>query len=184
MAGNFEITTHGVATVVGSIKADAERVKGESKRIATRAAEEAAATMRFLVPKGTSDMFMGYDTLESRISSTPAVYQPGGAGGGGTWVAKAGVRESPRFPDPKRDPAYWVYEGTGLFGPHRTEILPRSGNFMVFKSKGRWVFTDVVKGQEPQRLWVSAAQDRANAVVANELAKLAEDFRNRQRELP
>jgi hypothetical protein len=172
MAGNFEIVVEGGASATAKLRGDADRLKEWSRRTVEKAAQEGASVMRFLVPKGTSDMFLGYDTLESRIDSSEAVWHPGGAGGGGTWEAHAGVRRSPRFPNPLEDPATWVYEGTGLAGPKHREITPRAGNLLVFFWEGKWWFTSHVKGQEPQRLWVESAQARANAVVASELATL------------
>lgn len=169
MAGNFEIVVED-HIAKAKLRGSADREKEWSQKVVTDAARQGAQVMRFLVPKGTSDMFIGYDTLESRIDSSDAAWHPGGPGGGGTWEARAGVRRSPRHPDPMEDPAAYVYEGTGLFGPFRRLIVPRSGNFMAFKLNGRMVFTKFVKGQEPQRTWVIAAQERANAVVANALA--------------
>lgn len=181
MAGNFSIEVSGTATVAARVRGDAERAKEASRAIATKAVKEAATTMRFLAPRSSEDnMFIGYDTLASRINWSRAIYKPGGAGGGGAWVAKAGVRRSPRFTNPLDDPAVYVYEGTGLFGPFHRVITSRAGNFMVFKYKGRWIITDQVKGQEPQRLWVDAAQDRANAVVAEWLGKFEVEMRLRQ----
>lgn len=180
MSGNFSIEVSGTASVVAKVAGDVRRAKEASSAIATKAAKEGARTMRFLAPSGSEDVFIGYDTLESRIDWTRAVWHPGGAGGGGFYEAKAGVRRSPRFPNPLQDPATYVVEGTGLFGPFHRVITPRAGNFMVFKYKGRWVITDQVKGQEPQRLWVTAAQDRANAVVAEWLGKFEVEMRLRQ----
>jgi hypothetical protein len=169
MSGNFEIVVED-HMAVAKLRGDADRAKEWSQRVVTKASHEAAKVMRFLVPRGTSDMFIGYDTLESRIDSSKAIWHPGGLGGGGEWEAKAGVRRSPRYPNPMEDPAAYVYEGTGLFGPFKRLIVPRSGNFLAFKWHGRMVFTKYVKGQEPQRTWVIAAQERANAVIASALA--------------
>lgn len=170
MAGNFEITVEGDRVAVAKLRGDADRAKDWAQRTVNKAAREGARVMRFLAPKGEDSMFIGYDTLESRIDSSPAKWHPGGPGGGGNWEARAGVRRSPRYPNPLEDPATYIYEGTGLFGPFKRLIVPRAGNFLAFMWKGRMHFTKFVKGQEPQRLWVSAAQDRANAVVAAELA--------------
>lgn len=184
MAGNFTIEVNGTASVVARLKGDVAVAKEFARNLTTKAATEGARTMRFLAPRGAGDTHLGYDTLESRISSTNAVWHPGGVGGGGYYEAKAGVRRSPRFPDPKRDPASWVYEGTGLYGPRHRMIVARAGNFMVFKWQGRWFFMREIKGQEPQTLWVSAARERANAYVVSGLARFAAAMRRKQGTLP
>lgn len=171
MAGNFEITVKDYGTIA-KVKGETDRVVEVSKEIAEDAAQQAAYIMRFLAPEGDSDIHVGYETLKSRIDWSRAMWHPGGAGGGGYWEATAGVTRSTMH-RPEDDPAVFVYEGTGLFGPFRRLIVPRAGNLLVFQDKGRWIFTPHVKGQPPQRLWVMAAQDRANAVVASRLAILA-----------
>jgi hypothetical protein len=170
MAGNFELTVKDYGTVA-RINGDTDRLVETSKDIAEDAAQQAAYIMRFLAPEGDSDIHVGYETLKSRIDWSRATWHPGGAGGGGFWEAAAGVTRSTMH-KPDEDPAVYVYEGTGLFGPLRRLIVPRSGNFLVFIDKGKKVVTPYVKGQPPQRLWVMAAQDRANAVVASRLALL------------
>lgn len=57
--------------------------------------------------------------LRAAINFTPARYRPGGAGGGGTWVAVVGVDET-RAPH-----ANWLLHGTGVFGPRRRQIYPK-----------------------------------------------------------
>jgi len=171
MSGNFEMMVKDYGTVA-RVKGDADRAVATSRDIAEDAAQQAAYIMRFLAPEGTSDIHVGYETLKSRIDWSRAVWHPGGAGGGGFWEAMAGVTRSTMH-KPDEDPAVFVYEGTGLFGPFRRLIVPRAGNLLVFIDQGRKIFTPYVKGQPPQRLWVMAAQDRANAVVASRLAVLS-----------
>lgn len=168
MSGNFEITLRDYGTVA-RVRGETDRLVSVSKDIAEDAAQQASYVMRFLAPEGTSDVHIGYETLKSRIDWSRARWHPGGAGGGGFWEAAAGVVRSVMH-KPDQDPATFVYEGTGLFGPLKRLIVPRSGNLLVFIDKGKKVFTPFVKGQPPQRLWVMAAQDRANAVVAARIA--------------
>lgn len=170
MAGNFDITLHDYGAMA-KVKGDADRLVAVSRDIAEDAAQQAALVMRFLAPEGTSDIHVGYETLKSRIDWSRATWHPGGVGGGGYWEAAAGVTRSTMH-GPDDDPAIFVYEGTGLFGPFKRLIVPRAGNLLVFIDKGHKVFTRHVKGQPPQRLWVMASQDRANAVVAARIAEI------------
>jgi hypothetical protein len=45
--------------------------------------------------------------------------------------------------------ALWVEEGTGIYGPHHSPIIPRHTHFLVFKPKGSsvYVFAKSVKGR-------------------------------------
>lgn len=47
--------------------------------------------------------------------------------------------------------AWFVHEGTGLYGPHHQLITPRQAQVMVFQSKklGKKVFTKTSKGMPP-----------------------------------
>lgn len=40
--------------------------------------------------------------------------------------------------------------GTGLYGPRRQMITPRSGRFLRFKVNGQWVFARAVRGVKPK----------------------------------
>lgn len=177
MSGNFEIVVEEHGTIA-KVKGTTDRLVEQSKRIVEDAAEASSRTMFYFAPSSGrgANPNQGTETLKSRISWSRARWHPGGLGGGGTWEAVAGVKRSPLHPDPMQDPATFVYEGTGLFGPLHRLIVPRSGNFLVFMDGARKVFTKHVKGQPPKRLWVTAAQDRANAVVAARIALI--DSRN------
>lgn len=176
MAGNFEIDVNGSTAAIAGIKADADRAKKVSQRIVVGAAKDAADLMRVLAPRGSYEKDeIAYDTIHSRVASDKtALYVPGGAGGGGTWTARAGVKRSVRYPDPDHDPASLVTQGTGLYGPNPHMIYPRAGNLMVFKYEGKWWRMRWMKGQEPQTDWVERAQDRANAAVKAAVAMFAE----------
>ncbi len=48
--------------------------------------------------------------------------------------------------------AMWVHEGTGIYGPRGTPIVPHGGGtYLVFKSKrtGKMVFARSTRGQHP-----------------------------------
>lgn len=174
MAGNFDMTVD-TLDAVAKIKGDAERLKHRSIKIVEEAAKEAAHTMRLFVPRSQAGK---PGSIYSRISWDRAEYHPGGEGGGGYWVANAGVRGVANRQNPEYDPALLVYYGTGLFGPRRHLIegksigRKRAGNILVFEDGGKTIFTHHVKGQPPQRIWVISAQRRANAVVASRIAMI------------
>jgi hypothetical protein len=44
----------------------------------------------------------------------------------------------------------WVHNGTGLYGPHKTPIVPRRAPFLVFHYRGRKWIKRSVRGQRPQ----------------------------------
>ena len=49
--------------------------------------------------------------------------------------------------------ASFVEEGTGLFGPRKKKIVPKTKPFLVFRTKsGAFVRTKSVKGQKAQRM--------------------------------
>lgn len=61
--------------------------------------------------------------------------------------------------------AWWVHEGTGIYGPRHTKIVPRTASVLAWKSKvygaknGRyagWVFAKSVKGMKPNRFLTKA----------------------------
>lgn len=55
--------------------------------------------------------------------------------------------------------AAFVHQGTGLYGPHRTPIKPRSARYMVFMGRdGNLVFAKQVIGQ-PARPFLTEAMD-------------------------
>ena len=46
--------------------------------------------------------------------------------------------------------AKWVHTGTGIYGPYKTPIVPRTAPLLVFKYKGRSWGLKSVKGQKAQ----------------------------------
>lgn len=45
----------------------------------------------------------------------------------------------------------WVNDGTGIYGPKRQRITPKTAKFLHFHWKGREWFLKSVRGQRPQR---------------------------------
>jgi hypothetical protein len=45
----------------------------------------------------------------------------------------------------------WVNNGTGIYGPHGTPIVPKRSEFLIFNIGSRWFKMRSVKGQKPQR---------------------------------
>lgn len=47
--------------------------------------------------------------------------------------------------------AYWVHQGTGIYGPRGARIYPKNGKFLRFKPRGGkgYVFARSVKGIRP-----------------------------------
>lgn len=57
--------------------------------------------------------------------------------------------------------AEWVERGTGIYGPHKTPIVPRRGRFMVFTPRGSQVqvFARSVRGQPGKHFLRDAARE-------------------------
>lgn len=55
--------------------------------------------------------------------------------------------------------AAFVHEGTGIYGPKRTPITPKSGSVLVFKVAGKQVFARSVKGM-PGRPFLRSAMEQ------------------------
>lgn len=68
-----------------------------------------------------------------------------------TYEGNVGVRLQARY-------GKWVNSGTGLFGPFRTLVVPKTGNVMVFRKfdptvrpgKEQFIFAKTTKGQRGQ----------------------------------
>lgn len=45
----------------------------------------------------------------------------------------------------------WVNDGTGIYGPRRQRITPKTANFLHFHWKGREWYLKSVRGQRPQK---------------------------------
>lgn len=156
MAGNFSIEVEesgpGISVELPGIAA---RQVAHMRDVAEGAAKVGAAWMRWMAPKRSSD-------LANAVTSTDAVWHPGGLGGGGYWEAETYISEE------EEDKARWVFEGTGIFKDGATDadrIYPSTGNILAFMHNGHMVFARSVKGQEPQTEWVTGAQEAADFYV-------------------
>jgi HK97 gp10 family phage protein len=60
---------------------------------------------------------------------------------------------------PNKEYALYVHEGTGIYGPKKRPITPRSGKMLAWKSKGgTWAFARSVKGIKPNPYMEKAYQ--------------------------
>ncbi len=73
-----------------------------------------------------------------------------------------------------KDPIYakWVHDGTGIYGPHGTPIVPRKAPFMRFYWEGKWHKRATVAGQEPQPYLKEAVEEVERTFVPVKLAEL------------
>jgi HK97 gp10 family phage protein len=112
--------------------AGSEEVKLLIKETVEDIAAESASVAQFLAPKRTGNL--AQNITSTRASIDPAI---------GGYSATAGVRKTAPY-------ARWVEEGTGIFGPHGTPIVPKVGNFLIFKIGEKTIVTRSVKGQKGQ----------------------------------
>jgi hypothetical protein len=84
-----------------------------------------------------------------RFTSATDIHEPGyrfiGGGTRTAYVTTAQVILNPAVPH-----AYWVHQGTGIYGPHRHPIVPRVAPYLVFHWHGRRWEKKSVRGQQPQ----------------------------------
>jgi|SRR3990172_3824489 len=52
----------------------------------------------------------------------------------------------------------FVVEGTGIFGPHRMPIRPRTAQFLQFFKEDKWIRAKQVRGQPPNEFLARSAQ--------------------------
>ncbi len=189
MAGNFEIDEDGLVKAQIGIRAKLG-YKDRVKHLVNRAARAAEVTMKAQAPHGKTGGFV------RAINKTQPHFRPGGAGGGGAWVAVVGVTRTPETTtsDGHSYPTH-VFQGTGVFGPRGSFIKTAPGNVMIiedFKARdidrgagkvlgGRTghlkarhlagrpgvIFTHWVEGQRPQRDWYDAGRNRAQIVISS-----------------
>lgn len=79
-----------------------------------------------------------------------AVRGPGGrfiAGGLGAGTVVSHIELS--IPEEPKH-ARWVHQGTGIYGPRRSPIVPRTQPYMIFRIDTRWFRMKSVRGQTPQ----------------------------------
>lgn len=46
--------------------------------------------------------------------------------------------------------AWWVHEGTGIYGPRRTPITPRRARVLAWRGRGGWRYARSVRGMRPR----------------------------------
>lgn len=54
--------------------------------------------------------------------------------------------------------AYWIHEGTGVFGPRRRRIYPKQARYLRWRARGtgKYVYRKSVAGIKPNRFLVDA----------------------------
>lgn len=54
--------------------------------------------------------------------------------------------------------AIWIHEGTGIYGPRKTPIVPKTARYLRFKPKGadHYIYRKSVKGIRPNPFLVAA----------------------------
>lgn len=57
------------------------------------------------------------------------------------------------------DYARYQEEGTGLYGPRKQVITPKSGTILAWKRGGKWTFARSVKGVKPQRYFKKSREE-------------------------
>lgn len=170
MAGNIEIKVDGTMNAEIGLRGIAGK-RDNVKKLVEQAAVAASTAMYARAPRGRT---LG---LSRRIDWQRAEFRPGGSGGGGTWVARAGVTAGDPYPT-------HVFRGTGIYGPEGQPITARTGNVMVIdnykqrdmdfsrnfpvlrKPRPGPIFTRSIKGQKPQREWFIAGQETAEWYLA------------------
>lgn len=160
------------------IRAYRDRLRDEILEALKDAAQTAEKVMLAKVPRDSG-------ALASTIHVSGIQYMPGGAGGGGAYEIVLHAGQGIPYLN-------LVTEGTGIHGPYnsygnivagagnirpkvRPEWAPRTGaRFMVFTPKGETkpIFRKWVRGQEPQTEWIVAAQQVANAIVAEHVRSM------------
>lgn len=77
---------------------------------------------------------------------------------------------------PSMEYAFYVHEGTGLYGKRGDYIRPRKAKVLAFKgSNGQMVFTKRVAGQKPNpfvKRTVEQSEDKVNKIIDNTLENI------------
>lgn len=59
-------------------------------------------------------------------------------------------------------------EGTGIYGPRKTPIVPKNGKLLAWKVGGKWAFARSVKGVRPKR-YFRRSRDEARPVMTENM---------------
>ncbi len=79
----------------------------------------------------------------------------------------------------KMDYAIFVHEGTGIYGPMKRAITPKSKSFLAWQKDGVWRFARSVKGMKPRPFLQEAVDeksDQVNKVFDEALAKTLKEL--------
>lgn len=83
------------------------------------------------------------------------------------------------FLNPAVAHARWVHDGTGIYGPFKSPIVPRTAPFMVFFYEGKKWIKREVKGQKPQPFLTDAFRIVNNSFTPLKLAELRAEINSR-----
>lgn len=179
----YEIRTEGVTDFEVRMRAVSGDYRESVRRAVDAAVRAAGQHMTEHAPQGETGR------LRQAVTVTDAKFEPGGAGGGGSYSAHAGVA-SHVAPHAK-----WVIEGTGEHGPFGVPIRAdqfgdaplqkqrykkvikgervRINRVFAFEKAGEGtVFATTTKGQKAQTEWFVEAQRKATRVLARRLREV------------
>jgi len=72
--------------------------------------------------------------------------------------------------------AEWIYNGSGIFGKHKTEIVPRQAKALSFRIGGNQFFATSVKGVKGEPWIENAYDDKKNQFFREFQDELVEEF--------
>lgn len=125
--------------VIRYLDAVHDRAKRWARGLVAGMANYTLYWIEFYAPEGETRYLLRH------ADATGVRFHPGGAGGGGEYVAVAGVKRGD-----SNHPLY-VDQGTGIYSYTGQVIMPRRSRVMAFEKGGEeTVFTRHVKGQKPQ----------------------------------
>jgi hypothetical protein len=145
---------------IARIQAVGAEFRGAIKALIEEAVSEGVRVAKAEAPSGRDSRHE--IRIVDAITSTPVVYHPGGAGGGGFYEAtiEASALVAPHL--------RWVFEGTGLHDPQGAHLIrPSHGNVMGIQKEGeptsyvRWT-----RGQARQQRWWEEAEQATDTVLA------------------
>ena len=175
----IETRVHGMDALAVGVRGVNEEVRREIVAAVNDALDAAESVMQATIPVESGAM-------KATIRKEPAVFRPGGFGGGGFHEGELTVGAG-------IDYLQFVVEGTGEHGPRGEEIHAgalgnplgniashyqrRGAKWMVWPGRGsysgrkKW-FKRKTKGQEAQDAWIIEAQQTANAILAERISRI------------